>query len=267
VRELDNNSRADGSGLEGSDFKTLLLRIFHFLSECVLRRQHSVWSGHRDKVRISSIDDDELEPSRYLCTRLYTSVTLSKCCGCLFETVDPPEQIHSLEEILGRRKFVTRHNWSMEQVLCSNQRNQSVAIIQGPSALKKSQILSSLVCIVIAAVGITLLVLGFMVWAEKSALGMVLFVILIIFCCFPRFRTAVRFLKAYRRINESDESSFDEGIYQSYETYRVSRPTKTFRTILFFTGAGLFFVWPVVTLIKIGRYSVNLQGALFRSTS
>jgi hypothetical protein len=234
------------------------MSIFFFLSDCVQRRQHSVWCGHQDKVRISSMDDDELEPSFSLFTRCYTWLTLAKWCGCLFEVVDPPERIYSLDEILGRRRFVSRYNWSMERVLCGNRRNENIAVIRGPAALKMSQVVSSLVCVSVAVVGVVLLVLGFMVWAGKSAQMMVLFVLLILCCCYPRFRTAVRFMKIYKQIEQLDGAApekrlAEDGVYQSFETYRVTRPKKALRFCLFCLCVGLFFVWPVVILVTIGE--------------
>jgi hypothetical protein len=235
------------------------MSVFFFLSECVQRRQHSIWCGHQDKTRITSSDNEKLEPSHSLFTRCYTSLTLAKWCGCLFEAVDPPERIYSLEEILGKRRFVTRYNWSLERVLCSNRRNESIVAIRGPAALKMSQIVSSLACVAIAIIGVILLVLGFLVWAGKSALTMILFVLLIFCCCFPRYQSAIRFMKIYRQMEESvgaemDKRMSEDGVYQSFETYRVSRPKNSFRLCLFCLSVGLFFVWPVVILIAIGEW-------------
>jgi hypothetical protein len=235
------------------------MSIIFFLSDCVRRRQYSMWCGHQEKVRISAVDKDELEPSPSLVTRWYTSLTLTKCCDCLFEVVDPPERIYSLEEILGRRKFVSRHNWSMERILCSNRRDESIAVIRGPAALRKSQIISSLVCVSVAVIGVVLLVLGFMLWAGRSTRTTVLIVLLIFCCCFPRFQTAVRFMRMYRQIEEFDGAeaetrTSEDGLYQSFETYRVSRPKKSLRFFLFILAIGLFFIWPVATLIYVGEW-------------
>ncbi|KAG7374006.1 lipase class 3 [Nitzschia inconspicua] len=254
AKELSSNTRKEAREEDVRDpYESLWSGLFHFLSECILRRQDSIWSGHQNKVRIS-INQDDLEPSHYLLTRWYTSITLTRGCGCFYEKVDPPEKIYSFEEILEKRRIVTRHNWSIEGVLCSNRKNHSVVVIRGPAALKKSQIISSIICVVVATVGVVLLVIGFMFWAERPALPMILFVVIVFLCCFPRFRNAARFLKAYRHANDSDTVGLDDGVYQSYETYRVSRPRKAFRIMLFLTGAGLFFVWPVATLIKIGNF-------------
>jgi hypothetical protein len=255
VKELDSTSRMENSAdAESHAYGSALSGLHFFLKECVLRRQNSIWSGQQNKVRISSLDNNELEPSHFLFTRLYTALTLTKGCGRLFEKVDPPEKTHSLEEILGRRRFITKHNWSLERLLCSNRRDQSIAVIRGPAALKKSQIISSVVCVSVSAAGVILLVLGFMVWAGKSALGMVLFAIIIICCCFPRFRSTFRFLKAYQQVQGSDNCGVEDGVYQTFETYRVSRPSMVLRLFLFYTGVALCFLWPIATLIQIGTF-------------
>ena len=55
-------------------------------------------------------------------------------------------------------------------------------------------------------------------------------------------------LRVYRQMEEElDETcadnenlEFDSGIYQSFETYRVSRPKKFFRFALLWVNVGLF---------------------------
>ena len=259
VKELDDNKReVEGSGAQRFSDQNRFWQVYFFLTECVLRRQHAVWSGKQNKVRVSSVDNEELEPSHFLTTRLYTKMTLSKCGRCLFDKVDPPEKIFSMEEILGTRRFLTQHNWSMERVLCSNRKSQSIVVVQGPSALKKGQVISSVVCVLLAIVGILLLVISFLVWLEKSAVVMVIFALLIMCCCFPRIQTMFRVLRAYRQVEDHVEDSekldkFEDGIYQSFETYRVSRPKKAFRYALFAVNVGFFFIWPTVTLAVIGE--------------
>jgi hypothetical protein len=243
--------------------KAGLSQLFSFLCEAVTRRQYSLFGGKTQRIRVSSHDEDVLEPSHNFCMRWYRNVTLSKCCGCFFEHVDPPEKIFTIEEILGRRRFITRHNWSVEKILCSNRRTQNVAVVRGPSALKRSQIISSIVCVSVAVTAAVLLVLGFMVWLDKPAVTMVLFVLLVCCICFPRFLAIPRFLKAYSQIQKEKDDDFpgsspqgldlDDGIYQAFETFRVSRPTKVFRVLLFTLNIGLFFIWPTVSLINIGE--------------
>jgi hypothetical protein len=246
VRQLNDKSR---------------MSVFFFLLDCVQRKQYSFWCGRQDKGLTSPIDNNELEPSDSLVARWYTSLTLAKWCGCLFETIDPPERMYSVEEILGRRRFVSRYNWSMEQVFRSNLRNESIAVIRGPAALKRSQIVSSLICVSVFITGVFLLVIGFLVWVRESALTMILSVLLVICCCFPRFRASVRYMKVYRQIEDWDgvgpeERRAEDCAYQSFETYRVSRPKRALRLFSFCLSVGFLYVWPVAILITIGGWVV-----------
>ena len=78
----------------------------------------------------------------------------ARCGRCLFDQVEPPEKIFSMQELLGTRRFLTRHNWNMESVFCSNSRSQSIVVVRGPSALKKSQVVSSVACVLVAVVAV-----------------------------------------------------------------------------------------------------------------
>jgi hypothetical protein len=73
-----------------------------------------------------------------------------------------------------------------------------------------------------------------------------------------------RFLHVYRKHKEKakecdidcddvDNPITEDGIYQTLEIYRVSRPTRTLRIIFLLLHKGNLYVFPIVTLIMLGE--------------
>jgi hypothetical protein len=258
--------------------------IVYFITDSIRRKMNSTLSGKYRKIRISGgatndgddkdeneNDNDELIASNYYLPRWYTTMTLSKSCRCLYEPVPTPERIYSMDEIFGKKRFLTKTNWSMEALLCSNRNTSDVATIRGPAALTEGQILSSIVFISTFTIIMMLLVIALLVWAEIGAGLIVMAVALLGCCCYPRWRTGARFLKSYRKMKSDDDddggggdtllssiqyNDNNDGVYQSFEMFRVSRPTKAFRIVLFWLNCILLILWPMVTLLTIGNYAV-----------
>jgi len=223
----------------------------------------------------------------------------SRCCCWCFVPLDPPRRMYSTEDILGTRRFVTNHSWSLEKVFCSNRNTQAVIVIRGKHALRPAQILSSLICS-IGGVGLfALLLAALLVWLEAGALFVALVVVVLVLACMPRFRSTTRIYKTYRDASEQqqnikkqddivhdDDSGDDddgnveegggaarqasstgekiddgaEGIYQTIEKYRVSEPTAGLCWTVFVLEIALFFVWPTVSVFMTQNY---VAGFLF----
>lgn len=246
-----------------------LSKVFYFISDSIRRKMNRTLSGEHQKIRVSGgatkQGEEELIASTSCFRRWYTNMTLARSCGCLFEPVSTPERIYSADEIFGKKQFLTRNNWSMESLLCSNRRTSDVATIRGPAALTEGQILSSVVFMSTFIVGSMLLVVALLVWANAGA-GLIVIAVALLGCCsYPRWRTGARFWKAYKKMKSDDGDTGlssiqyndnDDGVYQSFETYRVSRPRKNFRISLFCLCCGLLFIWPMITLLSIGNYAV-----------
>lgn len=61
-------------------------------------------------------------------------------------------------------KRVNAQTWSLERVYCNPNSRRYVAIIDGPGAVTRNQVLSSLSCSILGTVLITLLIVSFLVW-------------------------------------------------------------------------------------------------------
>lgn len=240
-------------------------QVWNFFYDSVHRKQNSVFSGRYVNINLKGVNTkDNLKPSQACWMRFITSVTLSKlCCGC-FEKVDPPERIYSIEDLFDKRQIITKHNWSMEQILCSDRRRLDVATVRGPSSLSEEQVIASLVCLVVTILSAILLVTAALVWAEFGV-GTIIIMIAIVLCaCFPRMKGARRFVKVYRHLRRESKdrpesttlgnTPLEDGVYQNFETYRVTQPSKSLRMALFFGNIGLFYIYPSIALAVIGTY-------------
>jgi len=262
---------------------------FALLRRAIIHRQVWFWSGTTDVVHVTSTHREDEIPQIAI-DEWYTKCTLAKCwTGRLFEPVDPPQRVYSTEDILGTRRFVTAYSWSLEKVFCSARRIQAVNIIQGPSALTPAQVMSSFVCSIGGVVLTILLLASVMVWFRCGGLFIGFVVLVIILACFPRAQSSVRLFRLYRDavaatrtrttadVNSQSRGDVDledftncvdltargkasDGMYQTFETYRVSQPTNEFCWAIFAIEIGFFGMWPLVSVFKIGNY---VEGAFF----
>lgn len=254
---------------------------FTLLRRAIIVRQTYRLSGSSEFVRMSEklkekeggklqvINNKLFRKER---THLYTKMTLLPCCGRLFEKVDPPERIYSTEDILRTRQFLTFKNWSLEKVFCSSLRSQTVAIVRGPSALDISQMRSSVVCSILGTLMVILMLLALTLWFVNG--GFIAAVVVVVcFTCIPRFRSSIRIFKMYKQVDEETSAEDEEnesevqrgqtdGIYETYEKYRVSRPNTLLCWSIFVLEVALFLLWPFVTLFAIGNYAVAVLFAI-----
>jgi hypothetical protein len=122
----------------------------------------------------------------------------------IFTVLDKPRTLYNINDAQGLRPFITKwvsyalkvnvctiysifhtlfsrlllQTWSMERFYCNPSSSRYVAIIDGPGAMTRNQILSSLSCSIIGICLVSLLIISFMVWFE-AGLGIIL--ILLIF--------------------------------------------------------------------------------------
>ncbi len=55
---------------------------------------------------------------------------------------------------------------------------------------------------------------------------------------------------------DTNTSVETDGIYQTFEKYRVSRPTLCFCWFLFWLEICIFLIWPLITLFAIQNYAI-----------
>jgi hypothetical protein len=268
------------------------VRLSHHLADKKSRRQPEDGGGgdnnnNEDPARTTLLHHNS--------TRLYSRMTLLACCGCVFEKSNhdsagvPGERLYSTADILGTRQFATFQSWSLEKMFCSNHRIQTVAVVRPKNvALTQRQMSSSLACTILGILLVALIFAALVTWFAGG--GAVLMIILVGICCFPRIRFTARVYKMYQNVAQANQDDDDEqhqkqdddgdirqqgnetvvigdeyaeqgtetidGIHQTYEKYRVTRPKACFCWFVFYLEIILFFLFPAAALFAIGNYAV-----------
>jgi lipase ATG15 len=259
MKELHHRSGGSDDSNERRSFCTIVCRA-------IVLRQTYQFSGITDTVRMTNVVNEDQVPDHKR-TTMYTRMTISGCCtrGRLFEKVDPAERLNSIEEVLGTRQFLTANTWSLEKIFCSNQRTQSVAIVRGPSALLPAQMRSSLICSIGGIVLAILALVAVLVWLNNTGLVIFFLVLIIVLSCIPRVQSSIRIYRMYKDVLEAQDeqdgmyintSVETDGIYQTFEKYRVSRPSLGFCWFLFWLEICIFLIWPLITLFAIQNYPI-----------
>lgn len=208
----------------------------------------------------------------------------------------PGERLYSTADILGTRQFSTFQSWSLEKIFCSNHRIQTVAVVRPKNvALTRRQMKSSLACSIIGILLVMLTFISLVTWFMSAGGGAVVVVIIIVgICCFPRIRFTTRVYKMYQNVvqashdddmqhqedddddNENggaagepqgnktvvvgdeyiEQSPEIDGIYQTYETYRMTIPKECFCWFVFFLEVICFLLGPTFVLFAMGNYAV-----------
>jgi len=227
---------------------------------------------------------------------LYTRLTQMRCLSFMWESLNPPKRLYSIEEVRDVLPFVTNHNWSLESMFCSSSRNQKIISARGPSALSTGQIMSSFICNIIGTIFIILFFIGVLAWMNTGT-GAYILVAFIGFCCclLPLVRSNHEILKLYTDINkddsveDGDEVMVDEVKLGGYEItgeedidvqptnsepkgnkqtdkmtmFRVWETTRVSQPKIWVCYAGLFlefaflFLFPVCTLFRTGNNPVG----------
>lgn len=268
-------NNAEDSIRQSSKFSKLV----YFLGHAVKRTQEVHYCGYMDRIRMRSsvivaagdacnsgeaCSSEDFVQSTCVFKRTRTRMAKLPCFSLFFEEIDPPRRIYSIEEILGNRRFITRHNWSIEKSLCSSSWDDHVPVVNGPEALRTGHVVSSLVCMGIALITVILLVVGGLRWMALPRWTAVVLSFLILAMAFPQIMLTRRFLrtmisevkKAKEEDSHHDHSATEDGVYQLRDTYRVSRPTRLFRRINLILHFGLFHTLPLVTLILLENYPI-----------
>ena len=257
-------------------------KLKEFVMRAFVNTQNRVWCGCKEQKRVTNYttysipDSRTLMPSGWILRRWYTRMTQSKFFSFLFEPVDPPQKFPQLNDVLSTRQFITRNNWSIERSLFLGSGSQNMVVLSGNAALTHQQIVSSMVCMGLSILALLMVILGFLRWFEVPLFVYAISAVLIGAACYPRITTIWRYFYAYRKHmskdNENDKGSrvhnrgdnhtennygSEVWIYQSTETYQVSRPTWTLRIVFLVLHYGTFYLFPIATLIRLGKHNCS----------
>lgn len=266
------------------------------LKRAILLRQTSRYSGKTCKIYIAR---GELEDATGVCSHVdesnarysigwytkFTQWTLWNKLG-LFTTLEQPgERMYTVEDAQGIRPFVTRASWSLEKLYCRPKNSRYVAVISGPSAITRAQMRSSFVCSILGNTLIFLLLVAALVYLGIGAGFIVIVCILVAFFWVPSLFSSYRIWMLTKDIvgirsknDDSDTTAADatnrsihedecEGVYQVWETYRVTRATPRLCWIMFAIEWTLFFIYPMVTLFSVKNYQLAVLFVIIAALS
>ena len=78
---------------------------------------------------------------------LYTRFSQLGCFqGCMYSAIEPPKRIFSVDDVTGRRPYITSITWGLEKYFCTPRKGRYVGLLNGPSAITRRQLMSALVC-------------------------------------------------------------------------------------------------------------------------
>lgn len=209
---------------------------------------------------------------------------MTKCCTGptgFYEKIVPPRRLYTSEEIQDTLPFMTKDNWTLESVCCKGKnKKRAIFAATGPSALRSSQTLTAVICSFIGGIMMLLVVVGCVMWVNVGSMAVWLVVpavILSIMCCLlpmatSSYRTYKKHSEVRRDVKKSLAKDIDGGeegntkerlshrpsfvsqnkggtLFQVVETLRITRPKTWFRYALGIVEFGLFFVWPLATIL------------------
>ena len=118
----------------------------------------------------------------------------------LFRPLDPAKRLYTIDDVQDFRPFFTKHTWSLERVFCRPQDSRYIAIINGPSALTRSQIRSSIICSFIGYFLVIMLVVSFLVWMDLPGLLIAIVLFLMLFGIWRSTKNLRKFSKVAKEL-------------------------------------------------------------------
>lgn len=277
--------------------------FLHVVIRSLLLRQMTYYSGQRSISYISmgAIEDAEFTDSlraRSLAVKGTESESDGWRCKItkwdllhkwgLYETLNEPERMFSIDDARDVRPYMTTHTWSLEKVFCRPKNSRYIAIVKGPGAITQAQMRSSMMCSVLGMFLIFFGVLAVLVSLSLGTAFTVLGVAASFIVFWPTFKGTTRLYKAtahLARVGKSRELEGEyhepgekaaaeanhdevdgsaqqapesEGVFFVNEKYRVTKATPRMCWIMFGVEACFFFVWPLAALLAVDNWTLAL---------
>jgi lipase ATG15 len=279
-------------------YNTGLESWFSLFRRCVLLRQRHVYGGTLTRTYLLKGELDhsfkadgalgcEVEESRRTHMSLYSRMIALKVLstdGCLglFRKLDEPKRLFSIEDIKNERPFVNADTWSLVGFFCKPSNARYISILKGPQALTKAQMQSSFVCALVGNILLVLLIVGLLTWLGLPVFGiLILLAIVFTFGLFPGIKSTIRIFwmtkdvafslgiikgENNEQLGNADESNEylkeheTQGIFQVWETYRITTLTERMSWIIFSFELVFLFLLPISSFIWISN---TLTGIIF----
>jgi lipase ATG15 len=194
----------------------------------------------------------------------------------LFKRLEEPVQLFTIEDVQDYRPFLTKNTWSLEGIFCRPKNSRYIAIVNGPGALTRAQLRSSLICSVIGSILIVLIVVSFLVWFRIPGAFLAFVIVMCFIVAWSSLKQARNLYKvgkdlvaarmeskeeANKEAEDEEEEAAEQGekagaapseaVYVVSEYKRVTEATDTFCAIMFGLELGFFFIFPLVVLLFI----------------
>eukprot|EP00980_Cylindrotheca_fusiformis_P002125 scaffold479_cov97-Cylindrotheca_fusiformis.AAC.2 len=151
------------------------------MKHCILLRQRRSYSGNifttalARNIFSNSLDSAHnslrfnlYEKSKRVSTPIWTRLVKLMPKFLFKDLSDEPKEMFTVEDVNDYRPFLTRHNWSLERVFCRPKHSRYVAVVNGPGALTKGQMRSSVLCAALYFILVAFLVVSILIWFDAS---------------------------------------------------------------------------------------------------
>jgi hypothetical protein len=99
-------------------------------------------------------------------TKSWWAILSTKFPDKMFKQLEHPYRLFTLEDVQDYRPFLTKATWGLEKIFCRPSNSRYIAIVEGPGALTRSQLRSSLVCSLVGTALIIVVLVAFLVWFQ-----------------------------------------------------------------------------------------------------
>lgn len=160
----------------------------------------------------------------------------------------------------------TDATWSLEKLFCRRQKARSIIVINGPSAITKAQVFSSLICAILGNLLLLVTFAALLTWGGASPVLVVVALIAVIYGNRDVGKRMMSQWDSYKdtKALEAAVASAEDGaggsqaIYQVMETHRVTRPSDKLCWILFGCEWFFLFVFPLWMLYDVGNQAIAM---------
>uniref|UniRef100_A0A7S3PDK4 Fungal lipase-type domain-containing protein n=1 Tax=Amphora coffeiformis TaxID=265554 RepID=A0A7S3PDK4_9STRA len=256
-------------------------QVGKFLKRAILLRQLHTYCGVR--TRTFFIEGSQALPTpndsydeSHLADHEFSKESISWYCRFTQKLSDDwfleyprPKRQFNIEDVLDREVFVTDSTWSLEKLFCRRSKARTVMVVNGPSAVEDSQVVSSFLCAVIGNGFGVVVFAALLTWGGMPILGVIVLTVVLIFA---NRNTVIRVYNMYDSYNDvrkrrTDTHGTSETMYQVTETHRLTRPSEKLCWILFGCELFLLFVFPLWMLCDVGNRAIAVLFAILGSFS
>lgn len=168
-------------------------------------------------------------------------------------------ELFDMDDVQGFRPFITRDTWSLEKIFCREPKSRYVLVYDGPDAVTKAQVYSSIACFVLGNAFCYVVFAATLYWLGASTVVVSVVIVAALAYRIPRLKSAGDMIKIVKEMNLREEEEEDDdgkslGLFQVWRRFRVRQPKRILCFLVFGMEFVFLFLWPLTTLYLIGNY-------------